>query len=129
MVLDASAAVELLLTTLAGRRLAGRLSDESEAIHVPHLIDLEIAQVFRRYARRAALSEERGRRALSLWRDLDAERYSHEPFLAAIWRLRNNFTAYDAMYVALAQTLRTVLLTADRRLAAAPGMAGRIELI
>ena len=53
MVLDASGAIELLLNTARGRRLAERLADEAEVVHVPHLIDVEISQVLRRYVLRA----------------------------------------------------------------------------
>ena len=129
MVIDASAAVELLLDTARGRRLSSRLSAESVEIHVPHLVDLEIAQALRSYVRRGALDAERGARALRHWRHLQAERYGHHGFLDRIWELRHNVSAYDAVYVALAEALSTVLLTADRRLAGAPGLEGRIELI
>ncbi len=129
MVLDASGAIELLLNTVPGSRLAERLADDREAVCVPHLIDIEIVQVLRRYVLRGELSPERATLALSHWRDLDLERYPHEPFLAQVWELRDNVSAYDAVYVALAQTLSTVLVTGDRRLARTPGLEARIELI
>ena len=129
MVLDASAAIEFLLNTGSGSRLAARLTDEREAVCVPHLIDLEIAQVLRRYVLRGALSVERGSLALGHWRSLDVDRYAHEPFLARIWELRANIGAYDAAYVALAETLSTVLVTGDRRLASAPGVEALVELV
>ncbi len=129
MVIDASAAVELLLDTARGRRLNSMLSAESVEIHVPHLVDLEIAQAIRRYVRRGAFDAERGARALRHWRRLQAERYGHLEFLDRIWELRQNVSAYDAVYVALAEALSMNLFTADRRLAGAPGLAGRIELI
>ena len=127
MVLDASGAVELLLNTPAGKRLAARLADETEVVHVPHLIDVEIAQVLRRYVLRGALDARAGGMALRRWRSFDVERYPHEPFLDRIWRLRVNVSAYDAIYVALAETLSTVLVTGDRRLAAAPGLRVTVE--
>ena len=80
MVLDASGAVEFLLNTAAGKRLATRLADDSEVVHAPHLIDLEIAQVLRRYTRHGTLHARSGALALARWRDLDVQRYSHEPF-------------------------------------------------
>ena len=127
MVLDASGAVELLLNTPAGKRLAARLADETEVVHVPHLIDVEIAQVLRRYVLRGALDERAGWMALRRWRSFDVERYPHEPFLDRVWRLRANVSAYDAVYVALAEALSTVLVTGDRRLAAAPGLRVTVE--
>ena len=128
MVLDASGAIEFILNTVAGKRLAARLADERVVVHVPHLIDLEVVQVLRRYVRDGTLNETMAMAALDRWRDLDAERYAHEPFLDRIWRLRDNLTAYDAVYVALAEALSTVLVTGDRKLARAPGVQAAIEL-
>ena len=129
MVLDASGAVELLLNTAAGKRLSARLAGEFEAVHVPHLIDIEIAQVLRRYVLRGVLDERLGAMALGRWMDFDVERHPHHPFLGRIWRLRANVTAYDAVYLALAEALSTELVTGDRRLAEVPGTAVAIELI
>ena len=128
MVLDASRAIEFVLNTVVGKRLAARLADQPVVVHVPHLIDLEVVQVLRRYVRDGTLSETMAMTALDRWRDLDAERYAHEPFLDRIWRLRDNLTAYDAVYVALAEALSTVLVTGDRKLARAPGVQAAIEL-
>ncbi len=129
MVLDASGAVEFLLNTAAGRRLGARLVKAAEIVHAPHLIDVEIAHVLRRYVLDGAVDEPRAVRALDHWRELSVERYPHEPFLDRIWRLRNNVTAYDAVYVALAEALGETLVTGDRRLAGCPGLNVRVELI
>ena len=129
MVIDASAALEMLLDTAPGRRLNERLRVESVELHAPHLVDLEIAQVLRRYVLQGSFDAARGRRALRQWRSLQVERYEHHRFLDRVWELRHNVSAYDAVYVALAEALSTVLLTADRRLAAVPGLVGRVELI
>ena len=61
--------------------------------------------------------------------DLNFERYPHTPLLPRIWALRENLTAYDATYVALAEVLEATLLTGDKGLAAAPGNLANIELI
>lgn len=129
IVLDASGAVEFLLNTAAGKRLAARLADETEVVHVPHLIDLEITQVLRRYVLLGTLSGRMGALALDRWRSLDVERYPHEPFLGRVWQLRDNVTAYDAVYVALAEALSVVLVTGDRKLIRSPGVNAVIELI
>ena len=129
MVLDASGAVELLLNTARGRRLGARLDDDAEAVHAPHLIDVEIAHVLRRYVLAGTFDERRAAQALHQWRQIDVERYPHEPFLDRIWSLRNNVTAYDAVYVALAATLGESLVTGDRKLAASPGLNVRVELL
>ena len=129
MVLDASAAVEVLLNTPAGNRLATRLEDASQSVHAPHLIDVEVTHVLRRYVLRGALSRERGALALEHWGKFDLERYCHEPFLDRMWQLRVNLSAYDAAYVALAEALSTVLVTGDGRLFRTPALPVRIELL
>ena len=129
MVLDASGAVEFLLNTVRGRRLGARLADDAEIVHAPHLIDIEIAHVLRRYVLDGAFDERHAVRALDHWRHLDVERYPHEPFLDRVWDLRNNVTAYDAIYVALAETLGDSLVTGDRKLAGCPGLNVRVELV
>lgn len=129
MVLDASGAVELVLNTTRGKRLGERLAAGAEVVHVPHLIDIEIAQVLRRYALGEAFGEQRAVQALHHWRQLHVERYPHEPFLDRVWGLRNNVSAYDALYVALAEALGESLVTGDRKLAAVPRMNVRVELV
>ena len=129
MVLDASGAVELLLNTARGAGLGERLAADAEVVHAPHLIDVEIAQVLRRYVLGGTLGERRAAQALAHWRQLDVERYPHEPFLDRVWGLRNNVSAYDALYVALAEVLDESLVTGDRKLAAAPGLNVRVELV
>lgn len=127
MVMDASAAVELLLNTPAGKRISARLEDETEIIHAPHLIDIEVAQVLRRQVLHGLVEDTRARRALDGWRDLDVERYAHEPLLDRVWQLRHNVSAYDAVYVALAEALSVSLVTGDGKLARAPGPQARVE--
>lgn len=127
IVLDASALLALLLNDDVGRRVAARIADPALALHAPHLIDVEVAQALRRYAAAGAIGTERGARSLARLHELDLERWSHEPFLSRVWELRKNLTAYDAVYVALAEALAVPLLTLDRRIAAAPGIRAVIE--
>ena len=129
MVLDASGAVEMLLNTDPGERLHARLLAETEGVHVPHLIDVEIAQALRRLVLRGLLDARAGAAALRRWQDFDIERYPHEPLLGRVWELRSNVTAYDAIYLALAEGLSMVLVTGDRRLARVPGARTAIEVI
>jgi predicted nucleic acid-binding protein len=129
IVLDASCLVELLVGTKRGRTIALRIADTSESLHVPHLADVEVAQTLRRYVREGDLDAPSARAAIELLRSLDLERHAHEPLLDRVWALRQNLSAYDAVYVALAEALDSTLLTCDRRLARAPGVSKRVELV
>jgi predicted nucleic acid-binding protein len=104
-------------------------ADPALGLHVPHLADVEVAQALRRYVREGELDAASAASALEDLRSLDLERHAHEPLLDRIWALRENLTAYDVAYVALAEPLDTIVLTCDGRLARAPGVAGRVELI
>jgi predicted nucleic acid-binding protein len=129
IVLDASAVLELLLATKAGRKVAERIGSPRLSLHVPHLLDLEVLQALRRYVTTGSLSSERARLALDNLGDLGLVRHEHDVLLLRIWSLRENLTAYDAAYVALAEGLKAPLLTLDKRLASAPGHRARIELV
>ena len=129
IVLDASAVLELLLGTKQGRSVAARIADPELGLHAPHLVDVEIAQALRRYVREGELDPAAAITALQDLRSLDVERHPHEPLLDRVWALRDNLTAYDAVYVALAEALDANLLTCDARLARAPGVERRIELV
>jgi predicted nucleic acid-binding protein len=129
MVVDASALVELILGTPAGRAIASHIADPNEALHAPHLADVEVAQALRRYVREREIDEPTAAVALDDLRALDLQRHAHEPLLARVWDLRKNLTAYDAVYVALAEVLDDVLLTCDGPLSRAPGINGRVLLV
>jgi len=129
IVLDASVLVELLLGTSIGRAIATRIEDPALGLHVPHLADVEVAQVLRRYAQNGEVDTTTAAVALEDLRSLDLQRHAHEPLLDRIWALRQNLSAYDAAYVALAEALDTVVLRCDGRLARASGVARRIELV
>jgi predicted nucleic acid-binding protein len=130
IVVDASAVIEVLLNTPAAARILERLFAPGETLHAPHLLDIEVAQVLRRYARAGQLDAARGEEALEDLADLPLTRYPHDLFLPRIWELRENVTAYDAAYLALAEALAAPLLTRDRALAATPAHhQARIELV
>jgi predicted nucleic acid-binding protein len=129
IVLDASALVELILATPAGKSVAARIADPEEGLHAPHLADVEVVQVLRRYVREGDINAETASVALDDFRALDMQRHAHEPFLERVWELRENITAYDAVYVALAELLDCVLLTGDARLSRAPNVTCDVELI
>jgi predicted nucleic acid-binding protein len=119
VVVDASAILDLLLAKSAAPALRERLSRDGEKLNAPHLIDLEIVRVLRRYTRFGDLEEPRARALIDVHLHLPIERHAHESFLDIIWALRNNFSAYDAMYVALGITLSATLITSDAPLARA----------
>ena len=127
--LDASAAIELLLRTPAGQAVAKRIAASGASVHAPHLLDLEVAQVLRRYCSQRVLSAQRAQVALDDLRALQLTRYAHEPMLSRIWALRENLTAYDAAYVALAESLEAPLITLDTRAASATGHRAIVEVI
>lgn len=117
IVLDASALVELLLGTASGRAIAERISAPVESLHIPHLADVEVAQALRRLVRQGEIAAGAAREAIENLRALDLERHAHEPLLDRVWALRANLTAYDAVYMALAEALDAPLLTGDAVLA------------
>lgn len=128
IVVDASALLEVLLNTPAAAPIAHRIFAPGETLHAPHLLDLEVAQVLRRYLLIGELDPERGSHALQDLSDLPLARYPHDLFLPRIWSLRLNCTAYDAAYIALAEALDAPLFTRDRALAAAGWHGARVEV-
>ncbi|MGH9026564.1 MAG: type II toxin-antitoxin system VapC family toxin [Acidimicrobiia bacterium] len=129
IVLDASAVLELLLNTNSGSRVSTRIADPAESLHSPHLLAVEVAQVLRRYTTTGSVEREVAAAALDDLTALDIEHYEHEPLLPRVWELRDNVTAYDAFYLALAEALDAPLLTFDGKLAASPGHRATIELL
>ena len=129
IVVDASTLLEFLLNTDASPRVAERVFDGGESLHAPHLLDVEIAQVLRRYERTGALSAARARSALVDLGDMVIARYPHDFLLLRVWALRRNLTAYDAVYLALAEVLGATPLTRDSALASVKGHSARVELV
>jgi len=128
IVVDASVVVEVLLGTAAGRAAEARLFDPRASLHAPHLVDVEVAHVLRRYAAAGDLTANRAAEAIADLADLPIARHEHVLLLPRIWQLRQNLTAYDAAYAALAEALDATLLTRDSRFARAATRA-RVELL
>jgi predicted nucleic acid-binding protein len=124
IVVDASAALSAVLNAGPARRALA-----SEQLHAPHLIDSEVANGLRRRVAAAQLSSAGGWRALDAWRRLGITRYATFALLDRVWALRDNLSAYDASYVALAELLDCTLLTADARLSRAPGVRCAITTV
>ncbi|TCP53967.1 putative nucleic acid-binding protein [Tamaricihabitans halophyticus] len=124
IVVDASAAIDALLN--AGH---ARQALSTQQAHLPHLIDSEIASGLRRQVTAGRVAPEAARDCLRVWQKLGVTRHPTFPLLARVWELRENISAYDASYVALAEFLACPLLTADARLTRAPGTRCTITLV
>jgi predicted nucleic acid-binding protein len=125
IVVDASAAVDVLLERPRGAWVTERLHDERLA--APHLIDLEVASAVRKRVRAGDIPAARGAAAIADLEALALDRYPATRLLARIWELREIATAYDAAYIALAEALEARLVTTDERLARASGHRATIE--
>jgi predicted nucleic acid-binding protein len=128
IVVDASVVLALLINSPEARTLRNGLFDGANTLHAPHLIDIEVIHVLRRWSLHGELSTDRASEAIEVFRLMPIERYGHEILLGRIWQHRANLTAYDAAYVALAETLDTYVLTLDAKLAATPGASTRVRL-
>jgi len=129
IVLDASALLEFLLQTPLGARVEARLFRDEDEFHSPHLVDVEVTQGLRRLVRTGEVSPDRAAEAIADLADLDLHRHAHVDLLARAWKMRENLSAYDAMYVALAEALDAPVITCDRPLATAPGHRALIEAV
>lgn len=128
VVLDASAAVRALAPVDdVGFALQARLLEERCV--APHLIDAEVGHVLRKRVAAGDVEAPNAEAALMALNALVVERYPHGTLARAAWGLRHNFSYYDALYAALAARLRAPLLTADKRLANAPGLPCAVEVI
>lgn len=123
-VVDAGVIVELVVNDLDPARLG------DEEIAAPHLIDSEVTNVLRRLARRGSLTDQQATLALEGFTRLALVRFPADWLRVRIWALRHNLSAYDATYVALAEMIgATALITADARLASAPGIQCPVDLL
>lgn len=129
IVVDASALLEFLLQTPLGTRVEARLVRDEDEFHSPHLLDVEVTQALRRLVRAGELSADRAAEAINDLLDLDLHRHAHLDLLTRAWKLRENVTAYDAVYVALAEALDATVITCDTPLANASGHRARIEVV
>jgi predicted nucleic acid-binding protein len=121
--------VEYILRTELAVSLERTVRAPDADLHVPALCDVEVAAGLRRGLLRGALSEERLAQAVEDYLDLPLTRHGHQQLLGRILNLRDNFSAYDATYVALAEQLSGELLTADEGLARAARMHTAVETL
>jgi predicted nucleic acid-binding protein len=121
VVLDASAAAEIVARTTDGRRLLA-LAPSPRRWVVPDHFHVETAGALRRMLNQGLISEERADRALSRVLALPALLSASKPLVAEAWAYRHNLIVQDAAYVVLADHLGAPLLTGDRKLAKAPNL-------
>jgi predicted nucleic acid-binding protein len=129
IVADASAVIELLLQTSLGARVEKRVYGRFEQIHAPHLLDVEVVSALRRFVRKGEVALDRAEEAIEDLNLLRIVRHPHTDFVRRAWELRDNITAYDAIYLALAESIAAPVITCDRPLAGSLGHTARIELM
>ncbi len=129
IVIDASAAIELILRTELGEKVEIRALAPQERLYAPHLLDLEVAQVLRRLTQLREITAARAQEALDDYNGLFVERAAHRELLGRVWQLRDSMTAYDGAYIALAEAPDAPLLTCDGRLTRSPGHRATIDLL
>ena len=132
IVLDASAVAELLLGREPATQVAAEMAAHGFDLHAPHLLDVEILSVVRRLVAAGTASSERGEQAMDDLLALPIERYPHDVLVRRAWDYRENFSAYDATYLALAEALApepVPVLTADARFARAAQTHSEVPVI
>ncbi len=125
---DASA-VQFVLRTASAEAVADRIESANGVVHGPHVSDVEVLHVLRRYDRERIVDSSRIRAALSTFGDLTIHRHEHTMLMPRVWELRANLTACDATYVALAEALDVPLVTCDQRLGRAAGIRTNVEVL
>ncbi|HEV2088447.1 MAG TPA: type II toxin-antitoxin system VapC family toxin [Cryptosporangiaceae bacterium] len=128
IVADASAVVAALVSrTPVGDAARARML--TEPVAAPEILDLEVASVLRRHVHHGHISLPKADEALDVFIEMPVQRIPHAPLLRRVWELRDNVTPYDASYAAAAELFGVVLVTADAKLAAAPGIRCRVEVL
>jgi predicted nucleic acid-binding protein len=128
IVIDNSALIEAMVGAGARSRAVARRI-ENERLVAPELIDVEAVSTIRGLVLGGKLSAVRGQAAIGALAGFPIQRVPHRGLVERMWELRDNLTAYDAAYVALAEQLSTSLVTGDGRLASAPRLRCAVEVI
>jgi predicted nucleic acid-binding protein len=127
-VLDTSAVVDFLVGEQCYPEVAGLLQQE-RTVAGPELLVFEVVAVFRRQVQQQGMNPDRAKSAVEDLADLPLELFPTLPLRARVWELRDNFTAADAFFVALAERLDEPLATKDRRLGIAARTYTSIQII
>jgi predicted nucleic acid-binding protein len=128
LVVDASALCEVVIGGPGAEAVGRRMAADGD-LAAPHVVDVEVFGVVRREHLRGRLDPTAAAQAVEDLATWPGERFGHRLLLGRAWELRDTVRGWDAMYVALAEALDAVLLTTDRRLAAAAGPACQIDVI
>lgn len=128
LVVDASCLFEVVAATPAASAIRHALASDEEQL-APHLIDVEVFGVIRKYLELGRLDRTAAAQAVDDLRDWPGERVDHRPLLQRAWELRSSVRGADAMYVALAETMDATLLTTDARLVRAHGPRCSLQLL
>lgn len=120
LVVDASVVVAALIDA-GGDGLWAEECLGSDALAAPHLLPVEVANVLRRAVLAREVAADSASLAHSDLGDLPVDLFAYEPFADRVWELRSSVSAYDAWYVALAESLDAPLATLDRRLTRSQG--------
>ncbi|MBN1960079.1 MAG: type II toxin-antitoxin system VapC family toxin [Deltaproteobacteria bacterium] len=129
IVVDTSVVIDFLLQLPPfAVKINDRIIKEVPLIMAPHLLDAEVGQVLRRFVRQNKLSHKRAMLAFADLQNMPIIRYEHLPLLSRAFKYRDNVTFYDAIYLALAESINAPFLTRDKALAAIPGCKARVEL-
>ena len=126
IIVDTSAIVETLAGSAPDAALVHRLATDD--LHAPHLLDVEVLHTLRVLITRRAATADKIEAARHAFEHLALTRYPHTPLRTRIWELRNNLSAYDATFVALAEELSAPLVTTDGRIAEATGLRATVEV-
>lgn len=129
IVVDASVALELFLVTPDAARIRGQIETAGRMMAVPEIFDLEIIQTIRRLNRAGAINRPRANAAIQIFLAAPVDRYSHVLLRDWVWALRENLTAYDAAYFALAEMLDAELWTRDKKFAAIRGHRAQVKVL
>jgi predicted nucleic acid-binding protein len=128
IILDASAAIEFLLRAESVPELTSALLS-AESLACPMILDFEILNVLRRQVQDKLITQQRAEEALQLYWEMPFERFDTSVIADKIWHLRNNFTSYDASYIALSELLGAELYTKDQKWRGKPGHGADIRFI
>lgn len=128
LIVDASCLYEVVADGVSAEPVRVRLAQDLDQV-APHVVDAEVLGVVRRHRLHGLLDDTAARQAVEDLRDWPGERFGHRSLLPRAWQLRDRVRSWDALYVALAETLGGTLLTLDARLGNVTGLECEVEVV